>query len=136
MAWSSFALVAAPYTVLPDAAIADGALTGLAEAVFFTSGSDAGADFTTTISFVRMGRDELLFSTWTGAGGKFVGWLAVVLTTLSRLCAAAEPVKHTAANTMHAETKRNFSKNFKTDLRKLFARALSSGRSGEELTYY
>ena len=92
----------------------DAAFTALDVAVFLTNG---GAGCVTTISFVSTGRDEIVFSTFTGAGGRFVGWLEVVFTTLSRLCAIAEPVKHTAANKMHTETKSTFSNNFKIKLR-------------------
>jgi len=79
--------------------------TAIDEPVFLTSGASTVSGFTTIILFMRTGRDEARGLTAAGSavGGKFVGLLDDVLTTLSRICADASPVKHTAATTRHTE---------------------------------
>jgi len=106
---------------LPAAIIAAVVFVAIDEPVFFTkSGSYAGSVFfTTTISFVRAGRDAGMDFTLSGcvtmaAGGKLVGWLDVGLTILCRSCADAELVKHTAANNAHTDRKRIFLKAIKS----------------------
>jgi hypothetical protein len=91
-------------------------LPGLDEAVFLTREASAAEASIILISLVSTGReDERLWTLLSGCagGGRLIGWLELVLTTLSRVCAAIEPVKLAAAKRMHTENKTNFSDNFK-----------------------
>jgi len=65
---------------------------------------------------VSVGREEdvdLMISTGWAADGMFVGWLEVVLTTLSRPWADADCVKQTAANKTHTKRATIFLKSIK-----------------------
>jgi hypothetical protein len=116
IAWSSLEVVPAPYADLTNA---NGAAVAIDEPVFLTSGSYAASFLTTEISFVSEGREvgiAWVFACgcdWVAAGGRFVGLLELVLTTLSRSCDIAALVKDTAANVRHTERRTNFVENIK-----------------------
>jgi len=91
---------------------------GIEDAVFFTSGCAAGFELTTVILLSSTGREPVWVETFSGCGsvaegGRLVGLLEVVLTTLSRSCDIAELLPKNAAKTTHNERQTNFFVNFK-----------------------
>ena len=101
---------------MPAAAIPAAEFIGIDEAVFLTGGSQAASGFCATLmSFVSVGREveDLMTTVGCAAEGRFVGWLDVVLTTLSRACAEVNPGKHTVATKALADRKSIFLKTVK-----------------------
>jgi hypothetical protein len=70
----------------------------------------------------------ITLSVATAVGGIFVGWLDVVLTTLSRVCAEAEPEKQTAENTAHTTRPTILLEKFKLKTPVIYLSETTSGK--------